>query len=54
LVSASLLRNNNVPFDIWTFGRDYAIHRNTGDILGVDRFVIKRSLSHQLMAMVKE
>jgi hypothetical protein len=43
-----------MAFDIWTFGRDYAIHRDTGDILGVDRFVTKRLLSKQLTSMVKE
>ena len=54
LVSIELLKKANIPFFTCTFGKDYRLHHNVSQKIGVSRLVIQRTMDPLLFTMNTE
>lgn len=54
LVSIEFLKKANVPFFTCTFGKDYRLHNNVSEKIGVARLVINRTMDPLLFKMNEE
>ena len=51
LVSVEAVKRMNIPFYTSTFGKDYYLHKVVGDVVGVPRLLMKRTIDPQIFAM---
>ncbi len=54
LVSIELLKKANIPFFTSTFGKDYRLHQDVSEKIGVARLVINRTMDPLLFKMNEE
>ena len=50
-VSVELWRATGIPFDTFTFGRDYTLHRAVADVIGGRHVIVPRTLDPELLRM---